>query len=121
MKGEGDDRGKEGDNCSIYIYTGITLLIVSAQSKYIPVHASFVGLLNIISSCGVHIKKKWMFYTLISVSLISLVFGSTALAAMILTFNHDLISVLVLTGFVAYILLSITLLAYAIVERNKFT
>lgn len=103
-----------------YFIAGITLLIVAAQSRYIPIHASFVGLLNMISSCGVHIKKKWMLYMLIFVSLISFVFGSATLAATILTFNHDLISVLVFIGIIAYILLSITLLAYAMIERNKF-
>lgn len=101
-----------------YFIAGIALIIVAAQSKYIPLHACLVGVLNIIASCGVHVKDKWAFPALISISLISLVFGLTMLVTIVLAPGHNALSALALLGTIFYIILSIMSLVYATVRKG---
>lgn len=103
-----------------YFTAGIALIIVAVQSEYVPVHVCLVGVLNIIASCGAY-GKRGTLYMLILISLISLTFGFVTLAAMTFTFSQDILSILALTGTIFYVVLSITSLAYAMTQINKFT
>ncbi|MEM1585949.1 MAG: hypothetical protein QXX99_00825 [Candidatus Bathyarchaeia archaeon] len=103
-----------------YFIAGVALIVAAAQSRYIPIHVGIIGVLNIIASCGIYLKRKWTFYTLIFISLISLAFGSITLTTMIYIFSYDPISILMFIGMTFYIALSITLLVYTITQKNKF-
>lgn len=102
-----------------YFIAGIVLIIASTQSKYIPIHACLVGVLNIIASCGVYWRRKWTYHILVFISLISIVFGFSTLAAVINTFSQNPISILTFMGIVFYAILSTMMLAYAITQKSK--
>jgi len=104
----------------IYFIVGVVLIVTASQSRYIPVHVCLVGVLNIIASCGVYWRRKWIFYMLIFISLINIVFGSGTLIAMINIFNQDPISILMFVGMMLYIVLFIILLVYTITKKNTF-
>lgn len=104
-----------------YFIAGVALIVATSQSRYMPIHVGLVGVLNIIASCGIYGKRRRAFYMLIFISLISLAFGSITLAAMIHILNYDPLSILMLTGMIFYVILSIMLLVYTIAQRSKFT
>ncbi|MCX8171248.1 MAG: hypothetical protein N3E47_04680 [Candidatus Bathyarchaeota archaeon] len=101
---------------------GISLLITMVQSKYMPYHLAFIGALNILTSYGVTVMRKWAFYLALFTSLISLVFGSITLAAILRLFNValDLTSGLMLSAMILYMALFAVLLAYIVFNRGKF-
>jgi len=102
---------------------GIALLIVTAQSKYVPYHLAFIGALNILASYGITVMRKWAFYLTLFTSLVSLVFGSVTLAATLMLFNLrslNLTNILMLLAMTLYVAFFALMLAYIIFNRSRF-
>ncbi|MEM1515063.1 MAG: hypothetical protein QXH24_03330 [Candidatus Bathyarchaeia archaeon] len=102
-----------------YFIAGLALIITTTQSKYVPIHASLVGMLNVIASCGIYGRRKWSLYMVVFISIISFTFGSMSLVAMIYNFSHDISSILALLGMASYIVLTIISLAYVIMRKGN--
>lgn len=101
---------------------GVALLIVMVQSKYMPYHLALIGALNMLTSYGITVMRRWAFYLVLFTSLISLIFGSITLVAILMLFNMglDLISTLMLLAMALYTALFVAILIHVFLNRNKF-
>lgn len=101
---------------------GVALLIVMVQSKYMPYHLALIGALNMLTSYGITVMRRWAFYLALFTSLISLIFGSITLAAILMLFNMglDLMSTLMLLAMALYTALFAAILLHVFLNRNKF-
>lgn len=106
---------------ALYFIAGATLLALMTQPKYIPAHLGLLGILNIIVSYSITKMKRWTLYVTASTSLLGLVFGGFSLAVTISFFSSDLVDMLVLSGIIAYMALSVATLVYLALKRNKFS
>jgi uncharacterized membrane protein (DUF2068 family) len=106
---------------SSYLVAGMLLLIIMAESKHMPVHVGFIGLLSVIASYGVFRMRRWALYLATLSSLFSLAFSSITLSAMIMLFSHDPIDILALIGIAVYMFLSMALLVYLVTQRESFS
>ncbi|MEM1582527.1 MAG: hypothetical protein QXK89_08480 [Candidatus Bathyarchaeia archaeon] len=103
-----------------YFVAGVVLLVAMTQTKYMPPHLGLIGVLNMVASYSITRMKRRSLYTIFFVSLISIIFSLISLATILSLFSSDTVSMLILLGMIAYTLLSISLLLYAILNRNKF-
>ncbi|MEM3478627.1 MAG: hypothetical protein QXV74_01110 [Candidatus Bathyarchaeia archaeon] len=101
---------------------GVALLIVMVQSKYMPYHLALIGALNMLTSYGITVMRRWAFYLALFTSLISLIFGSITLAAILMLFNMglDLMSTLMLLAMALYTARFGARRIHVFLNRNKF-
>lgn len=106
---------------TFYFIAGIMLLVLMAQSRYMPFYLGLIGVLNMIASYGiVRARRPWL-HMVIYVSLINIIFGSTTITAIAGSLGQDFIGTLMLSGIVAFVILSILSLMYVAHLRKKST
>lgn len=103
-----------------YFVAGVILLAAMTQSKYVPFHLGLIGALNILVSYSMTRMRWWSTYVAALISLVNLVFGSVTLSAIISLLSMDTMNILILLGMIVYIALSLILLAYVALKRNRF-